>query len=214
MEENDNMSNYGGVGASDAAVLALLADTSRAGRGGGYGGGYGEGGGYGGYGPFGGPSSNAVRIDRNNDSTIRNGQDAHFFELSSQSRSDFNLLNLQQQNNALANQQQISQLALQLCQCCGDQKAAIGAIQGKLDCMGKDIALDVALLIEKQTNQDLLGQVAVAQNAANGQASSDQHGQILQALGQIAGLLATMQQNGNGNGNGPPWGRGANGVAT
>lgn len=40
-----NMS--GDLGASQAATLALLADTSRAGRGGYFGGGYGEGGGAG-----------------------------------------------------------------------------------------------------------------------------------------------------------------------
>ena len=191
MEDNEMA---GSVGASDAAVLALLADTSRAGRGGGmYGGGYGEGGGYGGYGLFGGPASNAVRIDRNNDSTLRNGQDAHFFELSSQARSDFNLLNLQQQNNALATQQQISQLALQLCECCGDNKAALGLIQGRLDCLEKSVGHEINICINNQTIADLRAQIA------------------------------GMNSNGNGNGwpyyaavptAGPPFGGGPNGVAT
>lgn len=58
---NQDNSGGGGVGFSDAGVLALLADTNRAGRGGGYWGG--EGGGYGG--PFATPSANAVRINRN-----------------------------------------------------------------------------------------------------------------------------------------------------
>lgn len=209
MEENEkDMNNYGGVGASDAAVLALLADTSRAGRGGGYGG-YGGEGGYGLGGPFGTFSANAVRTECNTNLLNRNNQDDHFNSITQQNQSNFNLLNLQQQNNALASQAQISQLALQMCQCCGDQKAAIGAIEGKLDCLGKDVALDVALLIEKQTNQDLLGQVAVAQNSSHGQASSDQHAQIMQALGQIAGALAGMQNN-NGHDHGR--GRGVNGV--
>lgn len=52
-----------GIGTDTAATLALLADTNRAGRGGGYWGG--EGGGYGG--PFASQSSNAVRINRNAD---------------------------------------------------------------------------------------------------------------------------------------------------
>jgi len=54
----------GSIGTGDAAVLALLADTARAGRGGGWGvGGWGgEGGGYGSaYGNI----ANAVRLDRN-----------------------------------------------------------------------------------------------------------------------------------------------------
>jgi len=58
----NNGSNGQGVGFTDAGVLALLADTARAGRGNGYWGG--EGGGYGG--PFASPSANAVRLERNN----------------------------------------------------------------------------------------------------------------------------------------------------
>ncbi|MEE9573501.1 MAG: hypothetical protein V3W20_10665 [Candidatus Neomarinimicrobiota bacterium] len=46
------MEDNGGLNANTAATLALLADTSRAGRGGMYGGGYGEGGGYSGYGQY------------------------------------------------------------------------------------------------------------------------------------------------------------------
>lgn len=57
------MQNNSGVGFTDAGVLALLADTARAGRGGGYWGG--EGYGPGGYGPFSSPSSTAVRLERN-----------------------------------------------------------------------------------------------------------------------------------------------------
>lgn len=172
------MANYGAgvgsVGAADAAVLALLADTSRAGRGGmyggGYGGGYGEGGygGYGGHGPFGGPASNAVRIDRNNETAQRNGQDAHFFDLSNQARSDFNLLNLQQQNNMLATQQQISQLALQLCECCGDNKAVLGRIEGRLDCLEKDVGHEINIAINKQTIADLRDQIANSNGNGNG----------------------------------------------
>lgn len=203
MEDNDkenNMNGYGaGIGAGDAAVLALLADTSRAGRGGSYGGygGEGYGGGHGGY--FAGFSSNAVRTNAVGAQVERNGEDAHFFALSGQERSHFDILNSQNHATQLATQSQISQLALQLCECCGDSKAAIGRIEGKLDCLGKEIALDIALATANQTKDDLLGQVAVLQNTANGNQSNDQHAQILQILGQIAGALAAM---GNGNGHG------------
>ncbi len=61
-------SGAGSVGASDAAVLALLADTSRAGRGG-WGGGYGEGG----YG-FGGPYANMSSIQHGIANTAQMGE--------------------------------------------------------------------------------------------------------------------------------------------
>lgn len=205
-EKENNMNTgygYGGIGAGDAAVLALLADTSRAGRGGGYGGGgYGGGEGYGGYGygsSFANLSSNAVRTNAVHDAVSRNGEDAHFFAISGQERSHFDIINGQNQSNQLSTQAQISQLALQLCQCCGDTKASLGKIEGKLDCLGKEIALDISLANANQTKDDLLGQVAVLQNQANGNQSNDQHAQILQILGQIAGALAGM---GNGNGHG------------
>lgn len=201
-KENNMNSGYGAIGASDAAVLALLADTSRAGRGGGYGGGGYGGEGYGGYGygsAFANLSSNAVRTNSVHEAVNRNGEDAHFFALSNEDRSHFNILNQQNQANQLGTQAQISQLALQLCECCGDNKAALGRIEGKLDCLGKEIALDIALAAATQTKDDLLGQVAVLQNQANSNQSNDQHAQILQILGQIAGALAGM---GNGNGHG------------
>jgi hypothetical protein len=75
--ETTDMNANGGVGFDQAATLALLADTNRAGRGGGvWGGGFGEGLGYG-YGAFAGPTANAVRINRNADlnrEQVRNTQ--------------------------------------------------------------------------------------------------------------------------------------------
>lgn len=58
IEENE----MAGISTDTAGTLALLADTNRAGRGGGYWGG--EGGGYGGYAS---PAANAVRLDANRD---------------------------------------------------------------------------------------------------------------------------------------------------
>lgn len=157
-------SNYGAgvgsVGAADAAVLALLADTSRAGRGGMYGGGYGgEGGGM--YGsPFASFGSNAVRTNAVSEQVVRNGQDAHFFALSSEDRSHFNILNQQAHTSQLATQAQISQLALQICECCGDTKAALGKIEGKLDCIEGSIKDEINLCINNQTITNLQNIIA------------------------------------------------------
>lgn len=166
------MANYGagvgGVGAADAAVLALLADTSRAGRGGMYGGGYGgEGGGYGGS-PFASFGSNAVRTNSVNEQVVRNGQDAHFFALSGEHRSSFTHLDDAIHATQLATQAQISQLALQLCECCGDQKAALGRIEGKLDCLEGSIKDEINLCINNQTIVNLQNIISELRDRGNG----------------------------------------------
>lgn len=175
--------------AQDAGILALLADTSRAGYSG-YGGGYG--------GHFGGFSSNAVRTDAVGAQVERNGEDAHFFALSGQERSHFNILNHQGQATQLADQAQISQLALQLCQCCNDQKASIGMIEGKLECLGKETALEVLIANTNQDCQDLLGHIAAQQNSMNIAQANDQHAQMLGILGQITGALSGADGDGDG----------------
>jgi len=94
--ENNNMNGgddmSGNIGTGDAGVLALLADTARAGRG------YGWGGeGYGGGAPFASLGSNAVRINRNADFS-RLGLD----RISDQNEENRRIL--QEQNIAQANQ--------------------------------------------------------------------------------------------------------------
>ncbi|KKK93586.1 hypothetical protein LCGC14_2691420 [marine sediment metagenome] len=161
---NNYGSGGGNVGAADAAVLALLADTSRAGRGGMFGGGFGgEGGGFVGS-PFASFGSNAVRTNAVNEQVVRNGQDAHFFALSGEDRSHFNILNQQMHTSQLATQAQISQLALQLCECCGDQKAALGRIEGRLDCVEGSIKDEINLCINNQTIVNLQNIIAELRN--------------------------------------------------
>ena len=170
---------YGyGVGLGDVATVNLLGRT-------GYGTGYG--GGYGGHGPFATPSANGARIQENTNLLNRNNEDDHFNDLNRQIQ-NLALANQQQMSQfALANQQQISQLALQMCECCGDQKAALGKIEGQLECLQNNLTTEINLCVTQQTNQDLLGQIAVAQNAANSNAQQQQHAQILAALAQLAG---------------------------
>lgn len=178
--------------AQDAGVLALLTDTSRAGYGS-----YGYG-----HGSFGNLSANAVRTDRVSDAVDRNGGDAHFFALSSQERSHFNILNRQTQENQLAEQMQVSQLALQLCRCCNDQKFELGKIEGRIECLGAETAHLLILANVNQDCQDLLGQIAAQQNTMNATQSNDQHAQILVMLGQIAGALDGMDGDSDGDGHG------------
>lgn len=181
------------IQAQSAGVLALLADTSRAGYGG-------EG--YYSHGNFGELNANAVRTDAVLDDVNRNGEDAHFFALGSEERKHFDILNGQSQSDQLAEQAQISQLALQLCRCCNDRKASLGVIEGKLECLGKEAALEILIANANQDCEDLLGQIAVSQNGANMAQSNAQHIQILSTLGQIAGALAAMDDDGNGSGGG------------
>jgi hypothetical protein len=125
----------GSIGADTAAVLALLTDTARAGRGG-----YGYGGGEGGYGHglFAGPSSNAVRIDRNADTN----REQHENILRAVSNTDAVIRDQSINNRLNAQDRQLCDLSKELATCCCENKTAIAASESRLTGLIKDTTIE------------------------------------------------------------------------